>query len=77
MERAKGFHAFFVPLARAQPPAPPSSPVLGQRALPHQMGALAGGDDYFNGWETKQKVGRREQWVENVSGDESMEVDSE
>lgn len=37
---------------------------------------MDGGADYFNGWD-KRKVGRREQWVENVSGDESMEVDSE
>lgn len=28
VERSKGFHAFFVPLARSLPPAPPSSPVL-------------------------------------------------
>lgn len=77
VERAKGFHAFFVPLARTLPPAPPSSPVLGQRAPP-ATAANAGGEDYFEGWD-KHKVGRREQWVEDVSGEEDsgMEVDSE
>jgi hypothetical protein len=77
VERAKGFHAFFVPLARALPPAPPTSPVLGQRA-PSISGANAGGEDYFQGWD-KHKGGRREQWVEDVSGEEDsgMEVDSE
>ena len=33
VERAKGFHAFFVPLARTLPPAPPSSPVLAARQI--------------------------------------------
>lgn len=80
VEKAKGFHAFFVPLARALPPAPPSSPVLGQRAPPPSTalgGEPAGGDDYFAGWDKQKTVGRREEWVEDVSGEESMEIDSE
>ncbi|KAL7423058.1 hypothetical protein Q5752_002357 [Cryptotrichosporon argae] len=41
VEKAKGFHAFFVPLARAVPPAPPSSPVG------HRDAERAGAGDYF------------------------------
>jgi len=75
VERAGCFQAFFVPLARTLPPAPPSSPVLGQRAP--VVETIAEGD-YFGGWDERKKtVGRREQWVEDVSGEESMEIDSE
>jgi len=75
VELAGCFQAFFVPLGRTLPPAPPSSPVLGQRAP--QSGTVAESDN-FGGWDgQKKKVGRREQWVEDVSGEESMEIDSE
>lgn len=75
VERAGCFQAFFVPLGRTLPPAPPSSPVLGQRAPQSQVVE----QDYFGGWDEQRqkKVGRREQWVEDVSGEESMEIDSE
>jgi hypothetical protein len=75
VERAGCFQAFFVPLARTLPPAPPSSPILGQRLPPSQVVE----QDYFGGWDAQRqkKVGRREQWVEDVSGEESMEIDSE
>jgi hypothetical protein len=87
VERAKGFHAFFVPLARTLPPAPPSSPVL-QAAQPRARSAFgscsgsasgAGMDaaatgpsrDYFGSWDKKGN----EQWVEDV--DDGMDLDSE
>ncbi|CAK9780818.1 hypothetical protein CC85DRAFT_285958 [Cutaneotrichosporon oleaginosum] len=53
VERSRGFHAFFVPLARNMPPAPPSSPVFGQSAN-EQQGAYE-----------PPKVGE-ERWVEDV-----------
>lgn len=60
VEKSKGFHAFFVPLGRSLPPAPPSSPVLGASTTHQQTGGGAGGEgvgkDYF------------EDWVEDVGG---------
>lgn len=55
VEKAKGFHAFFVPLGKGLPAAPPSSPVLGAhgRGAGHEVTA---GKDYF------------EDWVEDVRG---------
>jgi hypothetical protein len=47
VEKSKGFHAFFVPLGRGVPAAPPSSPVLGPCTT--QQGET-GGKDYFEGW---------------------------
>lgn len=65
MERAKGFHAFFVPLGRSLPPAPPSSPVM----------APSQGPDYFGtSWDLgshplgQKKVSTEERWVEDVKG---------
>jgi hypothetical protein len=61
VEKSKGFHAFFVPLGRSLPPAPPSSPVLGA-STNIQTGGVRGaeqvgiGKDYF------------EDWVEDVGG---------
>lgn len=53
VEKAKGFQAFFVPLGKGLPAAPPSSPVLGARGHTHEA---QGGKDYF------------EDWVEDVRG---------
>ncbi|BEI83051.1 hypothetical protein CcaverHIS002_0309190 [Cutaneotrichosporon cavernicola] len=53
VERSRGFHAFFVPLARSMPPAPPSSPVFGQSSN-EQQGAYE-----------RPKV-CEERWVEDV-----------
>jgi hypothetical protein len=52
VEKSKGFHAFFVPLGRGVPAAPPSSPVL----APQDGHGQVGGKDYF------------EDWVEDVRG---------
>lgn len=61
VERSRGFHAFFVPLARAMPPAPPSSPVFGQSSnTPSQS-------DDDAGWSAEgSKASCEERWVENV-----------
>ena len=69
VERAKGFQAFFVPLARNLPPAPPSSPVLAHREP---------GENYFSGWD-KDKNRQNDQWVEDITGDASgaMDVDGQ
>lgn len=60
VEKSKGFHAFFVPLGRSLPPAPPSSPVLGASNTHTQVGGggeqVGIGKDYF------------EDWVEDVGG---------
>jgi len=55
VEKSKGFHAFFVPLGRGVPAAPPSSPVLAPQDS-HGHGQGVGRKDYF------------EDWVEDVSG---------
>ena len=55
MEKSKGFHAFFVPLGRGVPAAPPSSPVLAPQDG-HGHGQGMGRKDYF------------EDWVEDVRG---------
>jgi hypothetical protein len=55
VEKAKGFHAFFVPLGKNLPPAPPSSPVLGGHGQGRQE-VVVGRKDYF------------EDWVEDIRG---------
>jgi hypothetical protein len=70
VERAKGFHAFFVPLARSIPPPPPSSPVL--QPAEARGGSGQGsrvGKIFFDQWEKKG-----EQWVEDI---DVMDLDSE
>lgn len=57
VEKAKGFHAFFVPLGKSLPPAPPSSPVLGGAQHTHQADRAAGTKDYFEDW--VEDVGRK------------------
>lgn len=66
VERSRGFHAFFVPLARSMPPAPPSSPVFGQSANVLQVQQEDG--------HGQQDAGKRgeERWVEDVV----MDVDN-
>lgn len=54
VEKAKGFHAFFVPLGKSLPAAPPSSPVLGGQG--HGRQEVVGAKDYF------------EDWVEDIRG---------
>jgi hypothetical protein len=84
VERAKGFHAFFVPLARSMPPAPPSSPVLRPRDSgldnidrgPSEESDGFSIGDYF-GSNCQGFVKGREIWVEDVSEESGMEVDSE
>jgi hypothetical protein len=70
VEKSKGFHAFFVPLGRSLPPAPPSSPVLGASTnIQSGAGGEQVGKDYF------------EDWVEDVGGSsgkgrgEAMDLD--
>lgn len=53
VERSRGFHAFFVPLARSMPPAPPSSPVFGQSTNEQQ-------DTY------ERPKATEERWVEDI-----------
>lgn len=57
VEKAKGFHAFFVPLGKSLPPAPPSSPVLGSTHPPRQAADGSGRKDYFEDW--VEDVGRK------------------
>ena len=67
VEKAKGFHAFFVPLGKSLPPAPPSSPVLGSTIPLHQQQQTSSrdgngntnvfGKDYFEDW--VEDVGRK------------------
>jgi hypothetical protein len=63
VERSRGFHAFFVPLARGMPPAPPSSPVFGQSS---NFGEPA---------DMHHKSPSEERWVEDV-GQHRMDVDA-
>lgn len=77
VEKAKGFHSFFVPHCKGGvPPAPPCSPVLGQgnlrerRDMDEESEAIS--TDYFGTW-SKHTEKESEQWVENV--EEGMEVD--
>lgn len=91
VERAKGFHAFFVPLARSMPPAPPSSPVLRAQSGCGSGGCRDGDRDgdgeghdlierkldlnVSGRWGERSKRRSEEEWVEDV--EESMEVNSE
>lgn len=59
VERSRGFHAFFVPLARSMPPAPPSSPVFGQSAN-------AAAEQDGSAWSSQSKS-CEERWVEDVN----------
>ncbi|WVQ83204.1 hypothetical protein IAT38_005343 [Cryptococcus sp. DSM 104549] len=82
VEKAKGFHAFFVPLCKGGvPPAPPCSPVHAHGQLKDrerredsegQEGEQGPGPDYFGAW-TRQSEKERDEWVENAG--EGMEVD--
>lgn len=62
VERSRGFHAFFVPLARSLPPAPPSSPVFGQSSNTEQR------DDEQPGSKSCEQ-----HWVEDVH---RMDIDA-
>lgn len=66
VERSKGFHAFFVPLARSMPPAPPSSPVL----------AHSEGKD-FPEWSLDGSIERKgeERWVEDIEQPPQQRMD--
>ncbi|WVR06428.1 hypothetical protein IAU60_003459 [Kwoniella sp. DSM 27419] len=82
VEKARGFHAFFVPLCKNLPPAPPSSPVLHAHGKKETQasGNAAGMDlqseDYFGSWKGgSTKIKERDQWVEDVRGD-AMELDA-
>lgn len=60
VEKAKGFHAFFVPLGKGVPAAPPSSPVLGARNPTSGLADGQGnglGKDYFEDW--VEDIGRK------------------
>ena len=72
VEKAKGFHAFFVPLGKGVPAAPPSSPVLGARNPSSEAnGNGAGiGKDYFEDW--VEDVGRK---VGGVGQGNAMDLD--
>lgn len=77
VEKAKGFHSFFVPHCKGGvPPAPPCSPVLGHGNLRERRdmdeGSEATSADYFGTW-SKHTEKESEQWVEDV--EEGMEVD--
>ncbi|WOO77433.1 uncharacterized protein LOC62_01G001011 [Vanrija pseudolonga] len=72
VERSRcGFHSLFVPLGRAPPPAPPTSPVFGQSSN-HNNHALKPDP----AWPHDTKSTCQESWVEDVGvGQHSMEVD--
>lgn len=77
VEKAKGFReAFFVPLARNLPPAPPSSPVLGhstiQRTVSPMNTSQHASDHFGSSWDNQQKAQCREHWVEHVPGSQSQ-----
>ncbi|UOH80813.1 hypothetical protein LQV05_003472 [Cryptococcus neoformans] len=77
VEKAKGFHAFFVPHCKGGvPPAPPCSPVLGHGSLKERRDMDGENEatsiDYFGTW-SKHSEKESEQWVENI--EEGMEVD--
>ena len=71
VERAKGFHAFFVPLARSLPPAPPSSPVLHPRE--EGDGAMASP----KGVERREERSKSSEERSKDGEAEGMEVDAE
>ncbi|ORY24283.1 hypothetical protein BCR39DRAFT_325346 [Naematelia encephala] len=78
VDKAKGFHAFFVPLARPIPNAPPSSPVLHPQCTTTTTTNMMGQKekDYFGKWH-EHVTGPKgsQQWVEDV--DDSMQLDSD
>ncbi|WVW84631.1 hypothetical protein I302_106665 [Kwoniella bestiolae CBS 10118] len=87
VEKAKGFHAFFVPLCKNLPPPPPCSPVNGHSPLSPQHNQTQGqgqmNGDYFGQW---NKARSHDTWVEDVgnslarhggNGGDGMEVDAQ
>ncbi|KAK6908236.1 hypothetical protein I203_102237 [Kwoniella mangroviensis CBS 8507] len=67
VEKAKGFHAFFVPLCKNLPPPPPCSPVNGhppQTQTQTQTQTQLQTGDYFGQW---NKAKSHDQWVEDIS----------
>ncbi|WVN85109.1 uncharacterized protein L203_100251 [Cryptococcus depauperatus CBS 7841] len=80
VEKAGGFHAFFVPLCKGGVPRPPPSSPTNLANVKekgeHGQGrvGLLGGEslDYFGAW-SRHSEKQEDQWVENVG--ESMEVD--
>ncbi|WWC88713.1 uncharacterized protein L201_003626 [Kwoniella dendrophila CBS 6074] len=67
VEKAKGFHAFFVPLCKNLPPAPPCSPVNnhGTHGQTQTINQNTNSIDYFGGCWNKSKS--NDQWVEDIS----------
>lgn len=77
VEKAKGFHAFFVPLGKSLPPAPPCSPVLGATNPQHGRGGQSQqdgmGKDYFEDW--VEDVGRKIGAGRTNSNQNAMDLD--
>jgi len=72
VEKSKGFHAFFVPLGRGIPAAPPSSPVLGAQR-DRDQGEV--GKDYFEDWVEDVRGRGSGSGCSESSGGEGMDLD--